>query len=148
MSSWSACVPETRVPWGSPNMCRTSVVLLSAGPVTGDRPNFECSHHKSTPSCRTARLRKCHRAFFESVLGISPAGAGEVHERAQLPPSNSHSDTHRQACMAPIDRLMVVGGGTWVAVLRSGPTLTQQTDSEVHGHIGTFLCDKHYKGDL
>lgn len=29
-----------------------------------------------------------------------------------------------------------------------GPTLTQQTHSEVHSHIVTFLCDKHYKGDL
>lgn len=69
---------------------------------------------------QTLRLRKCHCAFFKSVLGISPGGAGEVHERAQLPPSNSHSDTHQQACMAPLDRLMVVGGGTWVVVLRSG----------------------------
>lgn len=43
---------------------------------------------------QTLQLCKCHCAFFKSVLGISPGGAGEVHERAQLPPSNSHSDTH------------------------------------------------------
>lgn len=41
------------------------------------------------------------------VPGLCPAGAGEVHERAQLPASNLHSDTHQQPCMDPIDRLMV-----------------------------------------
>lgn len=59
--------------------------------------------------------------FCESVPGFCPASAGEVHERAQLPLSNLHSDTHQQACMAPIDRLMVEGRTEGcVAVLKSG----------------------------
>lgn len=87
--------------------------------------------------------------FFESVLGIYPASAGEVHERAQLPLSNLHSDTHQQACMAPIDRLMMAAGGDQrlCGCLEIRPTLTQRTRSQAHSH-SNILCDKHYKGDL
>lgn len=122
-SSWSACVSDTRVPGVRPNMCSRSKKThheedgrRSARRVQGRDPGgiIPTPNQVSLEAqysgfwfffvgavSQTLRFRNRHRAFLKSVLGISPGGAGEVHERAQLPPPNSHSDTHQPACMAP-----------------------------------------------
>lgn len=142
--------------------------LAFSRPVTGDYPAvvWKCcpdrsrmlfyQRNDSDPElCR--RLRKCHSKNSVN-LSLAPTQLVQVRSMRASEHSchspNSHSDTHRQACMAPIDRLMVggwVGGGTAAEGLQgtpeSGPSLTQRTRSQARSH-SNILCDKHYKGDL
>lgn len=108
------------------------VIQLSTGLLPGITPALFNSVIQTTTECGFIRVLSqtlCSLTasemspwnFWESVPGLCPASAGEIHERAQLPFSNLHSDTHRQACMAPIDRLMVARGTEGcLAVLKSG----------------------------
>lgn len=110
----------------------TGVIPLSTGLLPGITPALFNSVIQTTTECCFIRVLSqtlCSLTasemspwnFWESVPGLCPASAGEIHERAQLPFSNLHSDTHRQACMAPIDRLMVARGTKGcLAVLKSG----------------------------
>lgn len=110
----------------------TGVIQLSTGLLPGITPalfnsviqtTIECCFITvlSQTLCSLTASEMSPWNFWESVPGLCPASAGEIHERAQLPLSNSHSDTHMQACMAPIDRLMVARGTKGcLAVLKSG----------------------------
>lgn len=99
--------------------------LAFSRPVTGDYPAvvWKCcpdrsrmlfyQRNDSDPElCR--RLRKCHSKNSVN-LSLAPTQLVQVRSMRASEHSchspNSHSDTHRQACMAPIDRLMVGGGG-------------------------------------
>lgn len=94
-------------------------------PVTGDYPTVvsKCCPDRSTmlfyqtndrnpELCR--RLRNCHSENSVN-LSLAPTQLVQVRSMGASEHSchspNSHSDTHWQACMAPIDRLMVGGGG-------------------------------------
>lgn len=99
--------------------------LAFSRPVTGDYPVvvskccpdrsrmlFYQTNDSDPELCR--RLRKCHSENSVN-LSLAPTQLVQVRSMRAMEHSchspNSHSDTHQQACMAPIDRLMVGGGG-------------------------------------
>lgn len=104
-------------------------------PVTGDYPSVVklcyLDHKrmlfyqsKTSNPALTDCLKKRPR---ENSANLSLASAQSVQVRSmkgtQLPPSNLHSDTHREAYMASIDRLMVAGepSAAWQSQSRGRP---------------------------
>lgn len=117
------CMSQPEPRWDCPMSAGWD--LAFSRPVTGDYPTVvtKCCPDRSRmlfyqmndsdpELCR--RLWKCHS---ENSVNLSLAPTQLVQVRSMresehsCPSPNSHSDTHRQACMAPIDRLMVGGGG-------------------------------------